>query len=85
MNAGIVALYAASITGPSAQPSLVSLVQSNLSAVVVVATVIPITVITVVTIITASAIMVLVAIPSPLAPGDHCAAIDRYCDPGLEQ
>lgn len=65
---GVVALPAASITRPSAQPSLVPLVQINLSAVIVIA-VVAITVITIVTIviITACAILILVAIPSPMS------------------
>src|SRR5215204_1927167 len=68
----VIALAAASITRPSAQAGLVSLVQGNLSPVVV-ATIVPVTaipivaVIAIVTIITATAIPAVVAVPSPIA------------------
>jgi hypothetical protein len=68
----VIALAAASITRPGAQAGLVSLVQLNLSGVVV-ATIVPVTtiaivaVISIVPIITATAIPIVVAIPSPIS------------------
>jgi hypothetical protein len=68
----VIALAAASITRPSVQAGLVSLVQLNLGAVVV-ATIVPVTtiaivaVIAIISIITATAIPVVVAIPSPIS------------------
>ena len=70
----VIALAAASITRPSAQAGLVSLVQLDLGAIVV-ATIVPVTtialvpvaVISIVPIIAATAIPVIVAIPSPIS------------------